>query len=123
MVAEPLTFSKLLLANVGRSCAPKPQGFNHPLDKWSVLEWGGAASGEFGEACNVAKKLLRFRDNLAGNRPGETRELLRHKLGCEIADGVHYAVLWAASEKIDLDNMLRYVFNKKSEEIGSDFRI
>lgn len=43
--------------NVARCVAPN--GFNHPLDGWSLSDWMVATMGELGEAANVLKKLNR----------------------------------------------------------------
>jgi hypothetical protein len=96
-------------------------GFGHTLDSWSVAEWGNAAAGECGEACNVAKKILRFRDGVAGNK--KTKEEYIADLASEIAGTVIYLDLWAASQGIDLGQAVIDEFNKKSIEIGSDRRL
>jgi len=114
-----LTFSGLAEANARRST----EGFNHPLHKWSLLEWGGATSGEIGEACNVAKKMLRYRDNLRGNKAGETLDVLRAKLGNEVADGIIYSILWLVAAGINPEEAIRKAFNDKSDEIGSSIKI
>lgn len=118
-----LDFDELRRVNFMRCTTPKPDGFNHPLDKWSALEWGGACAGEIGEACNVAKKLLRFRDDLAGNSADVTKEQLMQKLAQEICDGIIYADLWCASQGIDLGQSVIDTFNAKSEELGMPFRL
>jgi NTP pyrophosphatase (non-canonical NTP hydrolase) len=112
-----LTFSRLREINVKRC----ESGFGHKLDSWSVAEWGNATAGECGEACNVAKKILRFRDNVAGNKKSKAE--LEAELGNEIADILIYADLWAASQGIDLEKAVVETFNKKSDEIGSEFKL
>lgn len=109
-----LTFEKLRKTNTKR-CV---EGWRHDLNSWSVAEWGNAAAGEVGEACNIAKKLLRFRQNLPGNRASTTEDSLREELAHEIADFVIYADLWAASEGIDLEAAICETFNDKSDELG-----
>lgn len=98
--------------------------FKHELDSWSPAEWTNAMSGEAGEAGNVAKKMLRHRDKVAGNK-GDDLDLtkLRDKLAAELADVVIYADLVAASQGIDLAEAVRQTFNRKSEEIGSPERL
>lgn len=113
-----LDFNQLRKANLER-CV---KGFKHSLDSWSVAEWGNAAAGECGEACNVAKKMLRFRDNVAGNNK-KTKEEYLPDLASEIAGTLIYLDLWAASQGISLEEAVRIEFNKKSKEIGSDIII
>lgn len=112
-----LSFTDLRETNVQRC----QKGFGHALDSWSVAEWGNATAGELGEACNVAKKLLRVRDEIKGNKETETD--LRAKLAREMADAVIYLDLWAASQGIDLAQAVRESFNAKSVEIGAKERL
>jgi hypothetical protein len=115
-----LNFTQLRTANVER-CT---NGFGHKLDAWSVAEWGAAAGGELGEALNIAKKLLRHRDALKGNKgPDTSLDSLKFRLASEIADTIIYLDLWAASQDIDLSAAVRSTFNSKSREIGSAVRI
>ena len=114
-----LTFNELRAVNVQRC----QSGFGHALSSWSVAEWGNAAAGELGEACNIAKKMLRFRDGIAGNQPGKTRADYCRDLATEIAGALIYLDLWAASEGLNLGEIVRAEFNKKSAEIGSDIKL
>lgn len=117
-----LSFGLLRAANVKRCEAAN--GFNHRMESWSPLEWAGAMAGEAGEACNVAKKIIRLRDGIAGNKPGDLdRAALIGKLAKEVADAVIYADLVLASEGISLGQTVRDVWNEKSAEIGYDGRI
>jgi len=118
-----LDFDRLRLINLARCTAPSPQGFNHSLCSWSVAEWGNAAAGELGEACNVAKKMLRFRDNVSGNKPGMSRDDYKKALASEIAGTLIYLDLWAASEGLDLGEIVRDEFNSKSIELGSEIKL
>jgi hypothetical protein len=77
-----------------------------------------------GEACNVAKKMLRHRDGVAGNKGADLDlDALRRKLAREIADAVIYADLVCASQGIDLGEAVRETFDAKSEEIGANERL
>lgn len=114
-----LDFLYLRDKNVQRCTSEK--GFNHPLSGWSVGEWGVATAGELGEACNIAKKLLRVRDGVKGNK--ETEDELKDKLALEMADTIIYLDLWAASQGINLQNAIIQAFNNKSREIGSDIKL
>ena len=114
--AEVLSFARLRSTNVQR-CV---EGFRHALGSWSPAEWTNALCGEAGEAANVAKKMLRHRDGVAGNTGDDkSLEKLREKLGRELADVVIYADLTAASQGLDLGELVRETFNRKSEEIGA----
>lgn len=91
--------------------------FKHTLNSWSVAEWTNAMAGEAGEACNIAKKMLRFRDGVAGNKL--TRDEYKALLATELSDVVIYADLTAASEDIDLCKAIVEAFNNKSKELRS----
>lgn len=114
-----LYFARLRAQNLLRC----ENAFHHKLSSWSVAEWGAATAGEVGEACNVAKKLLRFRDNVRGNPAGLTIEQLREHLAEELADAVIYLDLWAASQAINLGDAVRAKFNKTSAKLGSDIKL
>jgi len=49
-----LTFKKLNEINTKRS-----ETSFYKIDEWSPTDWGCAAAGEMGEACNKIKKLRR----------------------------------------------------------------
>ncbi len=74
-------------------------------------------AGEAGEACNVAKKLVRERSGWRGSRstPAE--------LGAELADLVICADLCAMAEGIDLMAAVRAKFNATSEKVGLATRL
>lgn len=97
--------------------------WKQPLHSWNVAEWGNATAGEVGEACNVAKKMLRWDHNIRTELAGKPREEYKEDLASELADTLLYIDLWAASEGIDLGAAVRKAFNKKSEQIGSPVRI
>lgn len=118
-IDSDLSFPRLRDANVARCNS----GFGHSLSSWSIAEWTNAAAGEMGEACNIAKKMIRFRDNVKGNTVGKTREDYRKELARELADVLIYIDLTAASEDIDLTLAVREAFNNKSDEIKSDIKI
>lgn len=91
-------------------------GFNHPLDGWSLSDWMTAVAGELGEAANIAKKLNRVRDGIPGN--AETPEQLRAALADEIADTFIYLDLLAQSQGIDLEAAVIGKFDRTSVKIG-----
>lgn len=98
-----------------RRCEAK-NGFNHPIDAWTLSDWMTAVAGELGEAANVAKKLNRVRDGIVGNK--ETPEELRSALADELADTFIYLDLVAQSQGIDLEAAIIEKFNRTSAKIG-----
>lgn len=92
------------------------EGFNHPLQSWSLSDWFLATTGELGEAANVAKKLNRVRDGIPGNK--QTPEELREKLKREIGDTYIYLDLLTQAAGIDLEDAIITSFNEKSKEVG-----
>jgi NTP pyrophosphatase (non-canonical NTP hydrolase) len=108
-------------AAVNRARCEAPDGFGHPLSGWSVSDWFLAATGEFGEAANKAKKLNRYRDGIPGNT--ETEEELRAGLADEIADAVIYLDLLAQSQGFDLGSIVASKFNRTSAKIGAPHRL
>jgi len=96
-------------------------GFNHPLNAWSLSDWFTAVMGELGEAANIAKKLNRVRDGILGNK--ESEQELREKLAHELADTFIYLDLLCQAANIDLPSNIEKVFDAKSKEIGYPIRI
>lgn len=115
----PLTFAEF--AETNRARCEAPDGFGHPLSGWSLSDWLLAATGEFGEAANVAKKLNRERDGIPGNMKPEAD--LRADLADEFADAVIYLDLAAQSQGIDLGSAVASKFNRTSEKIGAPHRL
>lgn len=113
-----LNLKKFREVNVSR-CV---KAFKHNLHSWSVAEWTNALAGEAGEACNIAKKMIRLRDKVAGNKAGMTYNDYKKMLRQELADIVIYADLTAAREGIDLEEAIIETFNNKSDELGSDIK-
>jgi NTP pyrophosphatase (non-canonical NTP hydrolase) len=111
----------LSAVNLARCTAP--DGFNHPLASWSAAEWTNAVAGEAGEACNLAKKLIRHRDGVPGNKKPEDKDQdsLRRRIAEELADVVIYCDLAMASVGYDFATVIRDVFNRKSQELGSPY--
>ncbi len=97
-----LTFETLRDANVERNDTSWPQ-----CAMWTPTDWGCAAAGEMGEACNLLKKMLR----------GDTVPL--RDVGYEIADVVIYLDLLAAKLNIDLGEAVRAKFNVVSKRVNS----
>lgn len=109
-----LTFAEFAYAN--RARCEDPKGFNHRVESWSTSDWMTAILGELGEAANIAKKLNRYRDGIAGNK--ETENELRAKLRREIADVFVYLDLTAQSLNFSLVEAVIEVFDNKSKELG-----
>ena len=118
-LAEGLTFAAFAATNRARCEAP--DGFGHPLNGWSLSDWMLAATGEFGEAANVAKKLNRVRDGIPGNT--QTPEELRAALADEFADAVIYLDLAAQASGFSLGEAIASKFNRTSEKIGAPHRL
>lgn len=78
---------------------------------------GNEMAGEVGEACNVIKKLERERHGWRGSRSTTER------LGEELADVVHTAVLCAITADIDLQRFVIRKFNQTSDDNGLATRI
>lgn len=97
-----LDFDRLRRTNVARC-----EEVFHKLDEWSPTDWGCAAAGEMGEACNLLKKLRR----------GEDVPL--QEIANELADVVAYIDLLAARLYIDLGEAVASKFNQVSVKKGS----
>lgn len=111
--------------NIERCVAPAPQGFNHDLIDWTFLEWTGAMCGEAGEASNAAKKIKRMDGkNAHANRPHD-RDRSKHieKVAEECADTILYALLTISKCGLSAEETLRRVFNRRSDELGSDIKL
>jgi NTP pyrophosphatase (non-canonical NTP hydrolase) len=112
-----MDFATLRAANLSRCARWHPRG----LSEWSLSDWFTATMGELGEAANVAKKLNRERDGIAGNTVSE--EQLHADLADEIADVAIYLDILAASEGIDLAKAIARKFNATSEKVGFPERL
>jgi len=101
------------------------KGFNHELDSWSIAEWTNAVAGEVGESCNLAKKIIRHRDSVPGNyKPEDTDiDLLRLRCAKELADVITYADLTIQALGYDTEQVLKGVFNAKSEQLNCPITI
>lgn len=115
-----MDFRKISEANLRRCEASN--GFNHRLRDWSQSDWFVAAAGELGEACNVVKKLNRYRDGIYASTNFKSmalseRELL-DKLRQEVGDTVLYLDLIAHYNGFTLEAAAIEVFDAKSRELG-----
>lgn len=122
----------------------------HGESTWTALQWSGAMAGEsgemmvellglavamgakLGEAANAAKKHDRIVGQMANNDARlfgqdiplpDQLEMYRKKIGKEVADTVIYGVLLCDAVGVDLQECIREVFNKKSEEYGFPERL
>jgi NTP pyrophosphatase (non-canonical NTP hydrolase) len=100
--------------NLARCTAP--DGFNHPIDGWSLSDWMTATLGELGEAANVVKKLNRYRDGIPGNK--ESEDELRQMLADELADAFIYLDLMAIAAGIDFPKAILDKFERTSRKIN-----
>jgi NTP pyrophosphatase (non-canonical NTP hydrolase) len=111
-----VVFPYFSMANRFR-CEDK-NGFNHSVHSWYPEQWTNALAGEAGEACNIAKKMLRIRQGVRGNKDGDDYESLRLKLARELADVIIYADLAIQSLGMIPEEVIIKTFNDKSKEIG-----
>ena len=101
-----LTFSELRAANIDRC-----EDAFHPVNDWSLTDWGCATAGEVGEGCNLIKKARR----------GE--HVSADAIADEFADTVIYADLLCARLGVKLEDAVRRKFNAVSERCGSRERL
>jgi hypothetical protein len=131
-------FDLAKFSRVNRHRATSPDGFNHTLDSWSEAEWTNAMGGEAGEAqeimslltaavgraSNLAKKLLRHRDNVSGNNKEEDKSVdsLRLRAARETADVMIYGDLAIQRLGFETHEIMRSKFNDKSDELECAIR-
>lgn len=112
-----MTFAELRARNIERCVRWHPQG----LKSWSLSDWAVATIGELGEACNIIKKLNRYRDGLVGNSQDEVE--LKKQLADEIADTMIYLDLLATAADIELERAVIEKFNRVSVRNGFPERL
>jgi len=114
-----------------------------PEAQWSLLEWAGAMCGESGEAANIAKKIKRLEskmrsiskqivtprndDPLARQQRilliDDQMQQLKPALAKEVADAILYGICIFNELDVVAEDVLREVFNEKSEEYDFPERI
>ena len=97
----------------------------HARDEWSYAEWTNAMAGETGEACNIAKKILRLENELPNKEAGIDKnnlEELKVMLGKEVADSIIYGLLIMSKLGLDASVIIANVFDQKSIEYGFEQR-
>lgn len=92
-----------------------PNGFNHPLNSWTLSDWMTATMGELGEAANIVKKMNRHRD---GIKESTSLKVLRQQLADELADAEIYMDLLFQAAGIDREKAIAEKFQKTSDKIG-----
>jgi hypothetical protein len=102
------TLADLRRANEKRQAEWCPDPSQQPDLAFRAVE----LAGETGEACNIAKKLVRERHGWRGSRATP------QDLGEELADIVICADLTAMAERIDLMAAVRAKFNATTEKVG-----
>lgn len=122
MKLEPLTFDQLTDANrrrlplfknrQGQPAHTEPDGSD-----WNLAEWTNAVAGEVGEACNLAKKIVRGDFGAPGSL--EYKLALR-ELAKEFADVVTYADIACTRAGHQLGQVTREKFNEVSERVGCE---
>lgn len=82
------------------------------MEVWNGTDYGCAAAGEMGEACNIVKKMRRMESRIQPSDSQSKRyEELRWRLGEELADTILYVDLLAAHYDIDLWDQIVKKFN------------
>lgn len=109
MPKSKLNFKTLRERNVQRS-----HEVFHPIDSWSITDWGCAVAGEAGELCNLLKKIKR------GDFPLFD---MKKEIAGEIADVVIYLDLLAERCGISLEDAIRDKFNAISEKKKSKVKL
>lgn len=119
-----MTLNEIFDLNIKRCNRWHPNG----IQDWSPLEWAGAMTGEAGEAANAAKKLKRMDTATPSINEGD-RHYADHNAASmavakEVADTIIYGLLLMARVGItDPEQVIREVFNKKSEEYNFPERL
>lgn len=108
-----LTFDHLREVNTERC----EESF-HPIEDWSLTDWGCAAAGEMGELCNSIKKIRRLETG-AHWQPSDASLPLMQMAADEMADVVIYLDLLATRMGIDLGEAVKKKFNETSKKVGS----
>lgn len=84
---------------------------------WSLAEWTNATAGEVGEACNLAKKLVRGDFGAPGS---EEYMLMLYQLARELADVVIYADIACRRTGHMLGDVVVSKFNEVSRRVNCD---
>lgn len=124
MANDSLDFATLVRQSVARAIKWHPESTGG-LHNWSELEWAGAMAGEVGECCNNAKKLRRVQLGMIcqPDHSSEDLESLKYETAKEAADTLLYAVLVMHICGYNPEEMVRKIYNKKSEELGFPERL
>lgn len=117
---DALTFESLTRANLqrlplfrnrlGEIAHKQPDGSD-----WSLAEWTNAVAGEAGEACNLAKKIIRGDFGAPGSQTYADACL---DLAKEFADVVIYADIGCMRAGWSLGAIVREKFNEVSERVA-----
>lgn len=112
-----LSFSELRAANSERNVQ-----WTGEAEPWGPADHVLEFVGEFGEMCNVLKKLKRISQGMIGNKPEEA-DALRAQLADEMGDAQICLDLLANSVGVDLGAATRSKFNKTSVKHGFPQRL
>jgi NTP pyrophosphatase (non-canonical NTP hydrolase) len=85
---------------------------------WTAERWITAIVGELGEMANNVKKQFRASDGSVGILNGVTIEELEKEEQKEWADTMLYMLLYATYRNIPASDIIREVFNAKSDQLG-----
>lgn len=95
-------------------------------EPWTLVDWTNALAGEAGEACNKSKKLKRILTHLPNKEAGldkSNESDLKMGVALECGDTILYAILTINHLGYNVEDIVRHVFNKKSEEYGFPERV
>lgn len=117
---------KLDLQTLQRQSRDRAARWHEGAEPWSLLEWAGAMCGESGEAANIAKKIKRIDQGMWNNAftpasPADLqgkRQQLCAALARETADAILYGICLLNELDVDAGDVIRAVFNQKSQEAG-----
>lgn len=97
------------------------------IEDWTVSDWAMATAGEFGELCNVLKKLNRRTGGLQGNsvsdNPINNEEDMMYAIQKEIGGTYLYLDLLCQRLGIRIQDAVRMEFNRVSERLNFPQRI
>lgn len=123
--------SSLTLKEIFDTSIARSKRWHEAQEPWSRADWLVAIMGEFGELCNVAKKLRRVETkapniNLEEGRKISDFETAKARMLEEAADFILYTPSFLASIGATADEFneaIRKKFNQKSEEYGFPERL
>lgn len=117
---DQLTEANSLRLPLFKNRRGQPAHTSHDGSDWSLAEWTNAIAGEVGEACNLAKKIIRGDFGPEGSTEYAAACL---ELAKELADVVTYADIACTRAGHKLGQVVLDKFNEVSERVGCAVRI